>query len=246
MMGAKETSPPEERPRPEDDPSEQARDRTQGRASLPAGLDRVQVAARRSRHTRFTALLHHVDEAALLRAFQRQRRAASAGVDGMTVERYERDLERNIRHLCDRVHSGRYRPQPVRRTYIPKADGGHRPLGVPALEDKIVQGAVAEVLSAIYEADFLGFSYGFRPRRSAHHALQALHTALMTRKALWVLDADIRRFFDSVNHEWLLRMLSHRIADRAFCGLSANGCGPASWRGASGKTLSTARLRGRA
>ena len=213
MMGAKETSPPEERPRPEDDPSEQARDRTLGRASLPAGLDRVQVAARRSRHTRFTALLHHVDEAALLRAFQRQRRAASAGVDGMTVERYERDLERNIRDLCDRVHSGRYRPQPVRRTYIPKADGGCRPLGVPALEDKIVQGAVAEVLSAIYEADFLGFSYGFRPRRSAHHALQALHTALMTRKALWVLDADIRRFFDSVNHEWLLRMLSHRIAD---------------------------------
>jgi RNA-directed DNA polymerase len=213
MMGAKETSPPEERPRPEDDPSEQARDRTLGRASLPAGLDRVQVAARGSRHTRFTALLHHVDEAALLRAFQRQRRAASAGVDGMTVERYERDLERNIRDLCDRVHSGRYRPQPVRRTYIPKADGGRRPLGVPALEDKIVQGAVAEVLSAIYEADFLGFSYGFRPRRSAHHALQALHTALMTRKALWVLDADIRRFFDSVNHEWLLRMLSHRIAD---------------------------------
>ena len=131
MMGAKETSPPEERPRPEDDPSEQARDRTLGRASLPAGLDRVQVAARGSRHTRFTALLHHVDEAALLRAFQRQRRAASAGVDGMTVERYERDLERNIRDLCDRVHSGRYRPQPVRRTYIPKADGGRRPLGVP-------------------------------------------------------------------------------------------------------------------
>ena len=145
MMGAKETSPPEERPRPEDDPSEQARDRTLGRASLSAGLDRVQVAARRSRHTRFTALLHHVDEAALLRAFQRQRRAASAGVDGMTVERYERDLEHNIRDLCDRVHSGRYRPQPVRRTYIPKADGGCRPLGIPALEDKIVQGAVAEV-----------------------------------------------------------------------------------------------------
>ena len=168
-MAAKATSLPEERPRPEDDPSEEARDRTQGRASLPAGLDRVQVAAQGSRHTRFTALLHHVDEAALLRAFQRQRRAASAGVDGMTVERYERDLERNIRGLCDRVHSGRYRPQPVHRTYIPKADGGHRPLGVPALEDKIVQGAVAEVLSAIYEADFLGFSYGFR---SAHQALQ--------------------------------------------------------------------------
>lgn len=212
-MGAKETSQPEGRPRPEDDPGEAARDRTQGRGSLPAGLERVNVAARRSRQTRFTALLHHVDEAALLRAFRRQRRAASAGVDGMTVEAYEQELERNLRDLCDRVHSGRYRPQPVRRTYIPKADGGRRPLGVPALEDKIVQGAVAEVLSAIYEADFLGFSYGFRPHRSAHQALHALHTALMTRKVLWVLDADIRSFFDSVNHEWLLRMLSHRIAD---------------------------------
>ncbi len=213
LMGAKATSQPEGRPRPEDDPNERARDRTQGRGSLPAGLARVNVAARRSRQTRFTALLHHVDEAALLRAFRRQRRAASAGVDGITVETYEHNLERNLRDLCDRVHSGRYRPQPVRRTYIPKADGGRRPLGVPALEDKIVQGAVAEVLSAVYEADFLGFSYGFRPHRSAHHALQALHTALMTRKVLWVLDADIRSFFDSVNHEWLLRMLSHRIAD---------------------------------
>jgi RNA-directed DNA polymerase len=212
-MGAKATSQPEGRPRPEDDPTEAARDRTQGRGSLPAGLARVSVAARQSRQTRFTALLHHVDEAALLRAFQRQRRAASAGVDGMTVEAYERDLESNLRDLCDRVHAGRYRPQPVRRTYIPKADGGRRPLGVPTLEDKIVQGAIAEVLSAIYEADFLGFSYGFRPHRSAHQALQALHTALMTRKVLWVLDADIRSFFDSVNHEWLLRMISHRIAD---------------------------------
>lgn len=213
MMAAKGTSQPEGRPRLEDAPSERARDRTRSRGSLPAGLERVSVAARRSRQTRFTALLHHADEAALLRAFRRQRRAASAGVDGVTVEAYEHDLEQNLRDLCDRVHSGRYRPQPVRRTSIPKADGGHRPLGVPVLEDKIVQGAVTEVLSAVYEVDFLGFSYGFRPRRSAHHALQALHTALMTRKVLWVLDADIRSFFDSVNHEWLLRMLSHRIAD---------------------------------
>jgi hypothetical protein len=195
-MGAKATSQPEGRSRPEDDPNEEARDRTQGRGSLPAGLARVNVAARQSRQTRFTALLHHVDEAALLRAFRRQRRAASAGVDGVTVEAYEHDLERNLRDLCDRVHSGRYRPRPVRRTYIPKADGGRRPLGVPALEDKIVQGAVAEVLSTIYEADFIGFSYGFRPHRSAHHALQALHTALMTQKVLWVLDADIRSFLD--------------------------------------------------
>jgi RNA-directed DNA polymerase len=212
-MGAKATSQPEGRPRPEVGPGEEARGRTQGRGSLPAGLARVIAAARRSRQTQFTALLHHVDEAALLRAFRRQRRAASAGVDGMTVEAYEAELEANLRDLCDRVHSGRYRPRPVRRTYIPKADGGRRPLGVPTLEDKIVQGAVAEVLSAVYEADFLGFSYGFRPHRNAHQALHALHTALMTRKVLWVLDADIRSFFDSVNHEWLLRMLSHRIAD---------------------------------
>ena len=213
MMVAKVTSQPEGRPRPEEDPNEKARDRTQGRGSLPAHLARVNAAARGSRQTRFTALLHHVDEGALLRAFHRQRRAASAGVDGMTVTEYARNLEQNLRDLCDRVHSGRYRPQPVRRTYIPKAEGGRRPLGVPALEDKIVQGAVAEVLSAIYEVDFLGFSYGFRPKRSPHHALQALHTALMTQKVLWVLDADLRNFFGSVNHEWLLRMVAHRIAD---------------------------------
>jgi len=180
---------------------------------LPAKLARVNEVARCSRQTRFTALLHHVDDKALLRAFSRLRRAASAGVDGMTAVEYGRNLEVNIRALCDRIHSGRYRPQPVRRTYIPKADGGRRPLGIPALEDKIVQGAVAEVLSAIYEADFQGFSYGFRPGRNPHQALDALQTALMTKRVNWVLDADIRSFFDSVNHEWLLRIVAHRVAD---------------------------------
>jgi RNA-directed DNA polymerase len=126
---------------------------------------------------------------------------------------YEQGLETNLRDLCARIHTGRYRPQPVRRVYIPKADGGQRPLGVPTLEDKIVQGAVAEMLSAIYEVDFLGFSYGFRPQRNPHQALSALHTAIMSRNVTWVLDADIRSFFDSVDHEWLLRMLAHRIAD---------------------------------
>ena len=131
----------------------------------------------------------------------------------MTVAAYEQDLGTNLQDLHARIHTGRYRPQPVRRVFIPKADGGQRPLGVPALEDKIVQGAVAELLSAIYEADFLGFSYGFRPGRNPHLALDALHTALMSQRVTWVLDADIRSFFDSVDHGWLLRMLAHRIAD---------------------------------
>ena len=128
----------------------------------------------RAVQTRFTALLHHVDVGALERAFRRQKRQASAGVDGITVADYEQNLEANLQDLCARVHTGRYRPQPVRRVYIPKADGGQRPLGVPTLEDKIVQGAVAEMLSAIYEVDFLGFSYGFRPGRNPHQALDVV------------------------------------------------------------------------
>jgi group II intron reverse transcriptase/maturase len=181
----------------------------------------VNEAAKRDRKARFTALLHHVDHEALYRAFRRLRRSASAGVDGETVADYEKNFVSNIKGLCSRVHTGRYRPLPVRRVYIPKSDGGKRLLGIPALEDKIVQGAVAEVLSAIYEVDFIGFSYGFRPGRSPHQALHALHTALMTQCVNWVLDADIRRFFDSVDHEWLMRMLSHRIADKRILRLIA-------------------------
>ncbi len=216
MMPPKEdnsTRRAEGRPRPEGNHGRKAEVRTQSRAALPANLARVNEAARRGRQTQFTALLHHVDVAALRRAFQRQRKKACAGVDGITARDYEANLEENLKDLCDRVHSGRYRPQPVRRTYIPKADGGRRPLGVPTLEDKIVQSAVAELLSAIYEVDFLGFSYGFRPGRSPHQALEALKTAIMSRYVNWVLDADIRKFFDSVNHEWLLRLLAHRIVD---------------------------------
>jgi RNA-directed DNA polymerase len=158
--------------------------------------------------------LHHVDVDALGRAFRRLKRSAAPGVDGETVASYEENLAQNLERLHAQIHSGRYRPQPVRRVYIPKADGGQRPLGLPALEDKIVQGTVAEVLSAIYEADFLGFSYGFRPRRSPHQALAALHTTFITQYVNWVLDADIQSFFDSVDHEWLLRMVAHRVADR--------------------------------
>ena len=215
MMSPKENSTrcTEGRPWPEGNSGGKAKVRTQGRAALPANLARVNEAARKSRRTRFTALMHHIDVEALRRVFNRQRRNASAGVDGVTVEEYGGNLEANLKRLCDRVHSGSYRPQPVRRAYVPKADGTQRPIGIPALEDKIVQGGVSEVLSAIYEVDFLGFSYGFRPGRSPHQALEALNAALIKRKINWVLDADVRRFFDSVDHEWLLRMVAHRIAD---------------------------------
>ena len=215
MMSPKENSTrcTEGRPRPEGISGEKAKVRTQGRVALPANLARVNEAARRSHKTRFTALMHHIDVEALRRVFNRQRRNASAGVDGITVAEYGVNLEANLKRLCDQVHSGSYRAQPVRRAYVPKADGAQRPIGIPALEDKIVQGAVAEVLSAIYEVDFLGFSYGFRPGRSPHHAVDALNAALIKRKINWVLDADVRRFFDSVDHEWLLRMVAHRVAD---------------------------------
>jgi RNA-directed DNA polymerase len=213
MTPSKETRRAEGRGQPGRSPREGGRVRTQSRGALPSNLARVNAAARSAVRTQFTALLHHLDVGALERAFRRQKRQASAGVDGITVADYEQNLEANLQNLCTRVHTGRYRPQPVRRVYIPKADGGRRPLGVPTLEDKIVQGAVAETLSAIYEVAFLGFSYGFRPRRNPHQALASLHTAIMSQRVNWVLDADIRSFFDSVDHEWLLRMLAHRIAD---------------------------------
>jgi RNA-directed DNA polymerase len=213
MKPPKETRRVEGRDQPGETLRGQAGGRTQSRITSPPDLARVNAAAHRAGQTQFTALLHHIDRGALERAFRRQKRQASTGVDGITVEMYEQALDANLQDLCARIHTGRYRPQPVRRVYIPKADGGQRPLGVPALEDKVVQSAVAELLSAIYEADFLGFSYGFRPGRDPHMALDALHTALMSQRVNWVLDADIRSFFDSVDHEWLTRMLAHRIAD---------------------------------
>jgi group II intron reverse transcriptase/maturase len=173
----------------------------------------VNDAAKGSRQTRFTALFHHINVAALERAFRRLRRKAAPGVDGMTVADYERDLEANLQALHARLQANQYRPWPVLRTYIPKADGGQRPLGIPALEDKIVQGAVAEVLTAIYEADFHDISFGFRPGRSPHGALRTVHAAIMTERVSWVVDADIRNFYGSVDHVWLMRMVEHRIAD---------------------------------
>lgn len=165
MKPSKETRRVEGRGGPEGHSRQSSQGRTQSRSTLQPRLARVNAAARSAAQTQFTALLHHVDEDALGRAFARQRRRAAAGVDGTTVQTYEQNLAANLQDLHGRIHTGRYRPSPVRRVYIPKADGGRRPLGIPTLEDKIVQGAVAEVLSAIYEADFLGFSYGFRPGR---------------------------------------------------------------------------------
>jgi len=192
---------------------ELARLRAQNRLVLPPNLARVNKAARRNKRTRFTALLHHVNVESLGRAFRRMKRSASAGVDGETVETYKQNLEGNLKDLCARIHQGRYRPLPVRRAYIPKSDGGQRPLGIPALEDKIAQRAVAEVLEAIYEEDFANFSYGFRPGRNPRMALTSLREALMRGKINWVLDADIQKFFDSVDHEEMMRMLAERIAD---------------------------------
>jgi RNA-directed DNA polymerase len=181
---------------------------------VPSGLDRVREVARRDKQARFTALLHHVDVARLWAAYQAIRPKAAAGVDGVTWAGYGRDLEANLRDLHARVHSGAYRASPSRRAYIPKADGRLRPLGIATLEDKILQRAVVEVLNAVYEEDFVGFSYGFRPGRSPHDALDALAVGIERKRVNWVLDADIRDFFTSLDHDWLQRFLEHRIADK--------------------------------
>jgi RNA-directed DNA polymerase len=178
------------------------------------GLDRVREVSRRDKDARFTALLHHVDFARLWAAYWALNPKAATGVDGVTWGAYGRDLEANLQDLHARVHTGRYRASPSRRAYIPKADGRQRLLGIASLEDKILQRAVVEVLNAIYEEDFLGFSYGFRPGRSPHHALDALAAGIYKKKVNWVLDADIRDFFTSLDHGWLERFLEHRIADK--------------------------------
>ena len=189
--------------------------RTPCREGALSALERVRQAARKDRTMRFTALLHHVYSLDTLRkAYFSLKKEAAAGVDGETWRHYGEALEDNLRDLSERLKQGAYRAKPVRRVYIPKADGRPRPLGVTALEDKIAQRATVEVLNAIYETDFLGFSYGFRPGRSPHHALDALYTGLLTRKVNWVLDLDIKGFFDGLSHEWLVKFVEHRIADR--------------------------------
>ncbi len=188
--------------------------RTQCRVRVTQALDRVRKAARQRKREPFTALLHHINIDSLRTAFFALKRKAAAGVDGVTWGDYEADLEPRLIDLHVRVQRGAYRPQPSRRTYIPKADGTQRPLAIAALEDKIVQGATVMVLNAIYEGDFAGFSYGFRPGRGPHDALDALSVAIGTRKVNWILDADIRNFFGSVSQTWLIRFLEHRIGDK--------------------------------
>jgi len=176
-------------------------------------LDRVRQVARRDKDARFTALLHHVSVHRLMLAFEDLNPRAAAGIDGVTWREYEQNLQENLRDLHGRVQSGRYRASPSRRVYIPKADGRQRPLAIASLEDKIVQRAVTEVLNAVFEADFREFSYGFRPGRSPHKALDALAAGIYRKRVNWVLDADIRDFFGSLDRDWLGRFLRHRIAD---------------------------------
>jgi RNA-directed DNA polymerase len=182
--------------------------RTQSRTSAPHALERVRQRARRNKEAKFTTLHHHIYQLDILRtAYFRLKKEASPGVDGET-------LEENLQDLSHRLKRGAYRAKPVRRVYIPKRDGRQRPLGVTALEDKIVQRATVEVLNAIYETDFLGFSYGFRPGRSQHNALDALYLGMNGKKVNWVLDVDVRSFFDKISHEWLVKFIEHRIADK--------------------------------
>ena len=188
--------------------------RAQDRESVSQALERVRLAARRRKQERFTSLLHHINPEMLRAAFYVLKRDAAPVIDGVTWETYEQGLDQRIEDLHGRVQTGAYRAQPSRRSYIPKEDGSKRPLAVTALEDKIVQRAVAAVLNVIYEEDFLGLSYGFRPGRSQHDALDALIVGISSRKVNFILDADIRSFFTEVSQEWVVRFLEHRIGDK--------------------------------
>ena len=205
----------EERDRAKGNPSKRDKPWTLSQPGLPSALERVGQTARQDRTLRFTALLHHIyDEDRLRRAYVAVEHDAAAGIDGETWKHYGEKLKENLQDLSGRLARGAYRARPVRRVYIEKADGRKRPLGVPVLEDKIVQRSAVEVLNAIYEVDFLGFSYGFRPGRSQHQALDAVAYGMWKKMVKWVLDADIQSFFDTLSHEWLVKFLEHRIADR--------------------------------
>jgi RNA-directed DNA polymerase len=204
----------EERGSPKGNATGKPRPGPRAGVGVSSELDRVRQLARRDKDVRFTALLHHVDVDRLRAAYRALKPKAAPGVDDVTWHDYGQDLEANLRELHARVHRGSYRAKPSRRVYIPKPDGRLGPLGVAALEDKLLQRAVVEVLNAVYEQDFVGFSYGFRPGRRPHDALDALATGIVRRRVSWVLDADFRDYFSSLDHRWLERFLEHRIADR--------------------------------
>lgn len=196
-------------------PPRQNTNRALDRAVVQSALGRIRQAAVKDKQAKFTSLMHHIYDLSQLReAYYGLKRDAAPGVDGETWRQYGEHLESNLADLSARLRRGAYRAKPVRRVFITKDDGRQRPLGVTALEDKIVQRATVEVLNGIYEADFLGFSYGYRPGKSPHDALDALYVALLTRKVRWVLDGDLSGFFDSLDHEWLMKFVEHRIADQ--------------------------------
>jgi RNA-directed DNA polymerase len=188
-------------------------DPTQSGATVSQGLGGVRQMARARKQERFTALLHHLTIDLLRESYYALKRRAAPGVDGVSWQQYEQGLEERLTDLHGRVHRGAYRAQPSRRVYIPKADGRQRPLGIASLEDKIVQHAIAAILNQIYEVDFRGFSYGFRPGRSPHQALDALNVGIQRKRVNWILDADIRGFFDNMSHEWTMKFMEHRVAD---------------------------------
>jgi RNA-directed DNA polymerase len=193
---------------------QQSTSRTPSRTSVTQALERIRRTARERKKERFTALLHHIDTNLLEAEFFALKEHAAPGADGVTWRDYEQNLKANLEDLHARVHRGAYRPQPSRRVYIPKPDGRQRPLAIAALEDKIVQRATAVVLNAIYEEDFVGFSYGFRPGRGAHDAMAALVVGIERRRVNLIIDADIRSFFDTVSQDWLIRFVEHRVGDR--------------------------------
>jgi RNA-directed DNA polymerase len=216
---------------------------TQSGNRMSQGLDGMRKAAREKKQERFTSLLHDVNTALLRDSFYALKRQASPGVDGVRWQEYETELEGRLVDLHSRVHRGTFRAQPSRRVYIPKADGRQRPLGVAALKDKIVQQAVATILNQIYEVDFKGFYYGFRPGRSPHQALDALVVGLERKKVNWVLDADIRGFFDNMSHEWTTKFIEHRVADRRILRLIRKWLKAGYRRMASGRKRSRVRRK---
>jgi RNA-directed DNA polymerase len=204
----------EPRTETEGNADQQSTRRAQSRVSVSQALERIRQVAKERKKERFTALFHHISIDLLDEAFFELKRDAAAGVDDLTWQDYQANLERNLEDLHERVQRGAYRALPSRRTYIPKPDGRQRPLAIAALEDKIVQRATVALLNAIYEEDFLGLSYGFRPGRCAHDALDALFVGINSTKVNWILDADIRSFFDEISQQWLVRFLEHRIGDQ--------------------------------